>query len=322
MKYNRLILGFGLLFHTTPAGARPAPGTAAAVNLVISVDWEGDALTPGNLKAVKQFRAKNPDIKIVHFLNAAYFTKPGARAGTVAAAMRSVLKEGDQLGLHLHGWESLFTQTGAPYRDSPSFWYENGSGSAATDGADRGWDIMISAYTVDELRSVLRYSLGVLRKNGFDGIKAFRAGGWTAAPNVLEALELEGFKQESSAVTVPLIEREAGDRPIYPYLSQLWPDINIRSLPYTISAGAGHLTEFPDTFALADYVTGAEAAGLYKRLAASKTGQKELYVHYGFHIETAALYLDRVQEAVSGIKAQAAASGRNLRSVVFDDLNP
>src|SRR5262245_53796204 len=79
--------------------------TTPGIDVVVTVDWEGRELAEENLRAMEQFRARYPQVRLVQFLNAAYFTKRGARAADVRRAIRRVVKPGDELGLHVHGWK-------------------------------------------------------------------------------------------------------------------------------------------------------------------------------------------------------------------------
>ena len=46
------------------------------------------------------------------------------------------------------------------------------------DGRDFGHDVPISAYSIEELRSVVRCSLDIFKRYDFRRPKSFRAGGW------------------------------------------------------------------------------------------------------------------------------------------------
>src|SRR5258708_1793941 len=44
----------------------------AKLQLVVTVDWEGRDLRDDNLRAMQDLRTRFPQVKIIHFLNAAY----------------------------------------------------------------------------------------------------------------------------------------------------------------------------------------------------------------------------------------------------------
>jgi hypothetical protein len=274
---------------------------AGRVQLVVSVDWEGRDLTPENLAAMQKLRADYPSVRIVQFLNAAYFTKPGANAADVRAQIASTLLPSDELGLHIHGWKRLFEAAGVKFRSTPTFW---GRPYLSNDcGFDCGHEVPISAYTEAELEKVVAYSIATLEANGFGRARSFRCGGWMAKDNVRQALVAQGIRWDSSAVPTPFLAGELAGLPVLDWLSEEWRGTTAASQPYAISTAKGELKEMPDNGALADYVTADEMFGVYAqakaRWRADKT--KNQVVSIGFHQETAARYLPRVREALDRI---------------------
>ncbi len=297
---------FGRL-AAVPAGEKP-------IQIVISVDWEGDFLDPANLRAIQKFRADYPWIKIVHFLNAAYFTKANANAQDIQRQIRSVLRQGDEIGLHIHGQRSLITAAGVTFRAEPS--YLPPSTEKVLSSWDLGHDVALTAYTTEELRKIIRTSLDILKLNGFGGISIFRAGGWLAGPNVLEALAREGLRQDSSAVPLELMQMSIDG---FPMLKDLWGQVTPITPAYDISTPAGTITEQPNTAGMADHVSGFQAFRILRRqVAAAEAGRlSEVRLHYGFHQETAAVYLARVRTFLRLSGAYAWAKGAKLTSVTL-----
>ena len=93
----------------------------AKVYINVSVDWEGRDVSERNIKAMESFRDKFPHVPLLHFLNAAYFTKEGADNDTIKSLIRRVIKKDDELGLHIHAWKSLVKAAGVEYRFSPTW---------------------------------------------------------------------------------------------------------------------------------------------------------------------------------------------------------
>ena len=122
-------------------------------------------------------------------LNAAYYTKPGADVARVTSLVRAGLMPGDERGLHVHGWKSLFEAAGSAFKDKPSFW---GPGyPLQPTGGDMGHEVEIGAYSVSELRAVLRLSRAILGKAGLP-IGIDDLGGETAAREPCHQSEAEG----------------------------------------------------------------------------------------------------------------------------------
>jgi hypothetical protein len=241
---------------------------------------------------------KVPDIPLTHFLNAAYFTKDGADAKKVAAAIRRVVRKGDETGLHIHAWRSLVTASGVKFRRGPTFW-----GGETDEDGEVGHEVELEAYEVDELRAVISKSRTILKDAGFEISGSFRAAGWIAGPKVLEAIRREGFRIDSSA-TDPMWHDELDGYPIRKRIGEIWPKVTPETAPFEIETKAGKILEMPDTGALADYVTAREMLG-HLRAAVNRLKDRDLFVHIGFHQETAARYADRVVEAIRSIRKES-----------------
>jgi hypothetical protein len=276
----------------------------ATVKVVVTVDWEGLDLAEANLQAMEDLRADYPQVRLVQFLNAAYYTKPDADVAAVTASLRRVVRGGDELGLHVHGWKSLFAASGVRFRPGPTFW---GTTLTADDCAsDCGHEVPISAYTQGELSRVVAYSVDVLAGEGFGRATSFRAGGWMASPAVRGALESQGFRYDHSAVPSTFLAGELKGEPLLAWVGQLWPQTTATTQPYRL----GGLTEVADNGALSDYVTAREMLAVFDAAVKQsiQTGTTTV-VSIGFHQETATDYLPRLRGALDGI-AQREAAGK------------
>ena len=292
----------------------------SGVQIVVSVDWEGSDLAAENLRAMSDFRAAMPGVRIVQFLNAAYFTKPGADSAKVKSQIRSTLLPNDELGLHIHGWKRLFEASGVTFRATPNFW---GTSQLSNDCAfDCGHEVPISAYDEPELEKVVSFSLTTLQQNGFGRAKSFRAGGWMAKENVRQALVVNGIVWDSSAVPQPFLAGELQGLPVLSWLGELWSNTSAASQPYKISTPAGILNEVPDNGALADYMTSDEMLGVFQQAKARylQNRSQVQVVSIGFHQETAARYLPRVQDALTRILVIAKAEKIPVSTVTTADL--
>ncbi|MBI3269274.1 MAG: hypothetical protein HYZ53_09650 [Planctomycetes bacterium] len=286
-----------------PAVAAPVSGECPTrVHVAVSVDWEGRELAESNLRAMRALRDALPDVPLTHFLNAAYFTKAGADPARVAASIRSVLRPGDETGLHVHAWKSLIDAAGVPFRSEPTFWGYPVTPPAG--GGDYGHDVEIAAYPVPDFRAIVRRSRELLSGAGFSLSPSFRAGGWIADTKVLEAIRGEGFEIDSSATDTTWHD-ELASYPLRGRIAALWPGVTKESAPFWIRTPAGQVLEMPDTGALADYITAPEMEG-YLRAALDRCAAErkhDLFVHVGFHQETAERYASRVTEALRAVRA-------------------
>lgn len=278
--------------------SRPTP---PAVRIAVSVDWEGRALEDRNLEAMEAFRDALPGVPLTHFLNAAYFTKPNADVAAIVSGIKRVVWPIDETGLHVHGWRSLIEASGVTFRSTPSFWGENRPLRPV--GGDMGHEVEIAAYTVQELRDVFARSKTILARAGYPLSASFRAGGWMATPNVLGAIRAEGFRVDTSATDNAWHDELAGVR-LRARIKEVWPQTTRTSAPWWIETPAGRVLEMPDTGALADYVTADEMVAHIENAITRFSGDpsRDVYVHIGFHQETAARYAYRVSDAIEHLR--------------------
>lgn len=279
--------------------ASKAASSAPAVHVAISVDWEGAYMRTECFDALEQFRKDNPGVPITHMLNAAYYTKPQADAGEVTREVRLALKKGDETGLHIHAWKSLFDAAGVPPRAGPSFLHR--SGEPVLVEGDAGFDVELGAYTVFELRAVMKKSREILDREKLPLGPSFRAAGWLAAPSVLEAARAEGFSIDLSAAPAVWFDDEGVDL-LRERMAALWPEVEPGTQPYWIETAAGRILEMPNTGAMADYVTTDEIEQHVTRAAAGLTADRPVFVHLGFHVETADEFAPRLTLALAHLR--------------------
>lgn len=275
-----------------------------AVRVAVSVDWEGRELAVDDLAAMEAFRRALPDVPLTHFLNAAYLTQPGADRARLARALQRVVLAGDETGLHVHAWHSLIRASGVTFRRGPTFW-NGGQIPPPPPGRDAGHEVEIAAYTVDELRAVVATSRRLLAELGYPLSGSFRAGGWIAPPHVLHAVRAEGFGVDSSATTNRWHD-ELRAYALHGRIAEVWSGVSATSAPYWIETPAGALLEMPDTCALADYVTADEMVDHVEQALARQAADpaRDLFVHVGFHQETASRYADRVRAAIERLRRE------------------
>jgi len=261
------------------------------LHIVVSVDWEGSGFEDENMEAFCQFRDEFPKVKLTHFLNPAYFTKlaPNDIVGAVMAGdkIRTVLRNGDEIGLHVHADNHLLFAAGVTPKRFPSW-------NNLPDMT--GHSVPLSTFSTDEVRQILAFSSRTLVQHGFDRPTAFRAGGWHAGDRVLDALAAEGFTVDSSEV--PHDWFGAGS---FGEVHELWPNATRISQPYRLE---GELIEVPDNGCLADYVTSEQMVENFNAVVSASHG-KPMVLSLGFHQETAAKFLPRLRSALEQMEVRA-----------------
>lgn len=279
----------------------PIPSNEDAVaHVVVSIDWEGAYFRSEALDALEKFREDHPGVPLTHMITAAYYTKPNADPTDATREIRLAVKKGDEVGLHVHAWKTLVAAAGVTPRLTPSFLSRENKLLEFED--DTGFDVDLSAYTVAELRAILKKSRELFEAEKIKVGTTFRASGWMGTPNVLEAARAEGYTIDSSATDPVWL-----DEPEVPYLQErlrkVWPKVVTTTQPYWIDTPAGTILEMPDSGALADYTQPAEIVKHIEQAAASaKSTGKPVIVVLGFHAETADEFAPRLVEALATLR--------------------
>ena len=263
-----------------------------SLKVLVTVDWEGHSLEKANVKAMQAIRRQFPQVPMLHYLNAAYFTKPQANKEEVSRRINSTLLPGDRHGLHIHGWKTLVEGAGVKWQQAPAW----SSIKTSPCSFDCGHAVPIFNYSSDELVDIIDYSIQLLTDAGYQFPVDFRSGGWVARANVLEALVRSGFRTDSSAVAHELLEDEIGGSRLMGWLQEIWPETNIYSQPYSIETTFGSILELPNNGALADYVSAREMIKVVNSnlSALYKSNEDSRLVVIGFHLETAEDWQDRM----------------------------
>lgn len=284
--------------------------------VVISVDWEGRSLLPENLQRMAAFRRQHPDIPMQHFLNAAYYKRPGIDAAQTSRAIDEVLLPEDDHGLHIHAWHSLLSAAGVKPDDSTGILKDDGRVPRAADDwgyfpAEAGYDTPLEHFDVDALDKIVATSRTILVEQGFRIPVSFRAGAWMSGPKVQEALARNGFVTDCSAVEVSPVARRFGNIPLCQWLRELWPAIDETSQPFQVATPAGRLWQVPNNASLVDYLTAEEVVAIFKSNAErwEQEPHRHWFVSTGFHQETARVFLDRLDQAVISMKREAKERG-------------
>ena len=285
-----------------PESLLSSTSSKPSLSLVMTVDWEGEKLGSNNLAVMEKIREEFPEVVMVHYLNAAYYTKPDADPGRITAAIRRVLRSHDAIGLHIHSYKTLVEASGVAFRPTPVLFPDTINNAAACK-YDCGFDVPLSAYNPEELRKITRHASDILDQQGFGPPRDFRAGAWMADQNVAEALAAEGFVTDASAVPASFISRVMGPaHPLSKAVTRLWRDTTSLSQPYERVSG---LTEYPDNGALADYMEIDQTMSVIRQnLAESSRHPNETrWVVIGFHQETAADWQDRIRGVMQRVRA-------------------
>lgn len=112
-----------------------------------------------------------------------------------------------------------------------------------------------------------------------------------SGPHVWEALKAEGILIDSSAVPVKFVENLYPNTLLASKNRELWNGITPDFFPYQMDK---RMTQFPNNAGLADYVSAEEFYRQYLQHYhdAVSTGKSDIYLHFGWHQESAVEYFE------------------------------
>ena len=197
-------------------------------------DWEGYNVPDSYLSAITQI-ARDHGLAITHFWNPRLTTTT-----TITQSRKDVLvawikdrKEtfGESIQLHLHMFNDFVTLSGVTPKNTPN-WGDSGDGYGA----------LTTNYDTSELTKMISKALEVMRASGLGTPFAYRAGGWFANEETLQAIENSGLKADSSGRTAYKFYQQTGPwnlaetaQPYYPSQSDQnkagAPAFNILEIP-------------------------------------------------------------------------------------------
>lgn len=239
---------------------------SAPYYVLVTTDW--DFADPGQQALIYQdhLHTNHPGMRITHFAAPYTFTDPtvtpARRTELVAWLNKQKTDFDDEIGLHIHPYCNFVESAGLTCITDQSTVY-------AMDAS--GYTINLSAYSHDDMVTLLEHAKTLFEQNGLPTPRTFRAGGWTAAIHTLAALADAGFTADTSALNWKYIEGAWGDKELYRWNMENWAPINDTSQPYypnqtnVLASDAPNLTilEVPDNGAMIDYTTLAQINAIF-----------------------------------------------------------
>mgnify|MGYP001549877313 CR=1 FL=1 len=293
------------------------------------IDYEGPLLDLKDIERIEAHRQAYPQFPMQHFLNAAYVTHGGLSIEEVRRRLKRIVRPKDGLGVHIHPVESLVVAAGVDYRNGPTYFGESqspyrGEPTPRFPKGHRGNDVPLWLYTEKEIEKIFRFSLKTLADLGFTGINSSRTGAWMSDEKVLRVVAKLGLEAESSAVPPAMVRPLYGDKPLMDHINRLWQDITPTSQPYLqkISSTNKNLLIIPNNVGLADYVDQEVVVRhLRQQIAAAKPGEA-IQLVYGYHLETAVEYMDRVDRVFEALLRMEQKREIVLKPVTFGEALP
>ncbi len=241
----------------------------------VSNDWDASDNDPTNKvwTMEQELHDRHAELKLTHFVGPYTFTDPmvtEARRKEIVAWLHGMeSKYNDEIGLHIHPYCNFVTAAGVTCRTVPNF--GSITSLADTSGDATGYRVVLAAYTASELATLLTKADALFMQYGLAKPTSFRAGGWSAETNVLQALSDDGFVTDASGCNWERLQKSWGGYLLADWTKQHWAPIVDTSQPYYPSqtnmlsdtAPRFKTLEVPDNGILVDYITGDEMVRVF-----------------------------------------------------------
>lgn len=159
-----------------------------------TIDWDGYDAPDEYLEQMAAISDKR-NLPMTHLFNPRIYVTDEITPERADYLTQWVLERNnihhEEIGLHLHMFTEFVEQSGLTPKTEP-IW-----GSPYTEG----YDILTMTYNQEEMREILEYAKSLFAEKGLGRPLSFRAGGWFANSDTLQALDATGFLVDSSGRT-------------------------------------------------------------------------------------------------------------------------
>jgi hypothetical protein len=258
---------------------------SAPYYVMVSTDY--DFSDPGDIAIMDMdaLHANHPEMRITHFWAPYTYTDPAVTDARKDELTTWVLRQRDtyhdEIGLHIHPYCHFVVDAGiACITDQ----------STVRDIDTSGYTIKVGAYGRENFGILLDHAAALFVQHGIDAPKTFRAGGWTATRDTLDALVDKGFIADTSALNWARIEEWRGAE-LYRWNMENWNPIDDTSQPWwpnetdilSEAAPAMPLLEVPDNGVMIDYVSLDEMTGIFDANWQGAALSSPVSLMMGFH---------------------------------------
>jgi hypothetical protein len=296
---------------STTAFARLPLFRSTPYYVLVTTDW--DFADPGDMVIDYQNKLhdKHSQLRMTHFVGPYTFTDSTVTAPRAQQLVDWLVEQRDdhrdEIGLHIHPYCNFVESAGLTCITDQSTVYPEGDLT--------GYTIKCGAYDRQQFGTLLAHAKDLFQTHGLGTPRTFRAGGWTATIDTLNALADQGFTADTSALNWARIEEWNG-KELYTWNMENWGPIGDTTQPYfpsqtdvlSSTAPTMSLLEVPDNGVMIDYVTLEEMTGLFDANWNGQPLETPNVLMMGFHPSTGfnRFEADRVDNFLDYADAHAA----------------
>lgn len=272
---------------STTAFAKLPLHRSAPYYVLVTTDW--DFSDPSNRANMYQdaMHAAHPDIRITHFVGPYTFTDPMVTPARQQELVTWLLTQRDtfhdEIGLHIHPWCHFVTSAGLTCITDQS--------TTKPAGDPTGYSIKLGAYGRANMGILLDHAKALFEQHGLNAPKTFRAGGWTATIETVQALADKGYVADTSALNWKYIQKAWEGYELARWNMEAWAPINDTSQPYfpnqtdvlASTAPTLPILEVPDNGVMIDYTLLPEITAIFDANWSGQTLMTPKTLMMGFH---------------------------------------
>mgnify|MGYP000113654135 CR=1 FL=1 len=252
--------------------------------------WEGRDVKQQNIEALLELRQDFPDLKLVHFIDPAYFMRSPEEAQRTRKALDQIFnQEKDEIALYLHGWKSTIEKAGVNFISGPTFWGELDRGGCSR---DCGEAVPMTLYSKQDLQKIIAISIDRLQAMALPKPTSFLTAGWLSSPDLLAAIVEAGFTHDYSQVALDVIEPSIKRFNLWGWLHHANSSVHFLSQPLEYKINGALLIRVPFNTATVDYMRAEEFAAHLEKAGALSAEQ---ILNIAFHQESAYRYNHRLR---------------------------
>jgi hypothetical protein len=267
------------------AFARIAFHRSAPYYVLVSTDYDFSDPGATAMMDMEAMHANHPEIRITHFWAPYTYTDPAVTPARRDELTAWIAKQRDmfhdEIGLHIHPYCNFVVDAGLTcITDQSTVYAEDVS----------GYTIKVGAYGRTNFGILLDHAADLFDQRGLGRPTTFRAGGWTATIDTLNALADKGYIADTSALNWARIEEWKG-KELYSWNMANWAPIDDTSQPWwpnatqILSSETPTLPvlEVPDNGVMIDYVSLAEMTGIFDENWNGSPLASPITLMMGFH---------------------------------------
>ena len=175
--------------------------------------WQGKQTRPWSVSILRNLRKKFPNMKIAHAVSAAPMLRGGDADLGFRLKFARLVQPGDDVLLHVAPWKSVVEKANIKFRIEPTVF---GIPVNLEDCAvDCGLDLSVSAFSAEEVKTIVAVSQNALASSGFGEVKAVFFDEGVISSSLRRSAQNAGISEDWSGIELSQLRANMMRFPIY-----------------------------------------------------------------------------------------------------------